>query len=148
MMLGCERPQTLLDEEELVQLVFPWKHGVAVDEFAEDAANRPHVDFLAVVGADKQLRRAIPASGDIVGEGLLGVFFLDASEPEIADLELSVIADQQVFRLDIPVNDIHRMQVGEPLHQLEDHRANLLVVEPVGRFLQHLQQVVPHVFKY
>lgn len=46
--VGCERAETLLDEEELVELIFPGEHGVSVDELSENATDCPHVDFLPV----------------------------------------------------------------------------------------------------
>jgi len=64
--VGGERPQTLLDEEELVELVLAREHGVAVDELAQNTTDRPYIYLLGVVGADEQLRRPIPSCRYIV----------------------------------------------------------------------------------
>ena len=41
------------------------------------------------------------------------------------------MADEQVFRLDIAVNDAHRMQIGESLDQLEDNHLYFIELQSV-----------------
>jgi hypothetical protein len=46
--IGCEWAETLLDEEELVELIFSWEHRIAIDELSENATHCPHIDLLPV----------------------------------------------------------------------------------------------------
>lgn len=47
-MIRRESSQCLLDEEELIEFILPWKHGISIDELAHDAANSPNIDLLRV----------------------------------------------------------------------------------------------------
>ena len=65
--IGSEGAETLLDEEELVELILSGEHWVAVDEFSKNATDCPHVDFLAVGCSHQQLRGTVPARGHVIG---------------------------------------------------------------------------------
>lgn len=69
-MVWRQRTEAFLNEEQLIQLVLSWKHGISVNQFSENATDRPHVNLLAVSGAHEQLRRTVPPSSYIVSEFL------------------------------------------------------------------------------
>lgn len=71
-MVGGEWADALLDEEQLVDLVLAGEHGQAVDELAEDAADRPDIHLFAVFGTHEEFRGAVPASGDVVCQWVVG----------------------------------------------------------------------------
>ena len=63
------------------------KEGVAVGDFAHDAADRPNVDLLAVLVTQEELRGAVPSRRHVIRELGPGLAQL-ASEAEVTDLEL------------------------------------------------------------
>ena len=146
--IGRESSQSFLNEEKLVQLVLSWEHGVSIDEFAHDAANSPDIDLLRIGSADQQFWRAVPSRGHVVSHLLLSSRLLElASEPEIADLELLAVADQQILGLDVAVHEVQRVHVGEALQKLVHVEPDELGIEAVLGLLQHFEQVVLHVLE-
>ena len=99
------------------------------------------------MSSNQQLRGPVPPSSNIVSEGFFIHFFLDARKAEVTNFELALVADEQVFWLDIAVNDAHGVQIGQSLDQLEDYGLDLLVLQSISRFLKHFQEVVSHVLK-
>lgn len=93
-MVGRKWAEALLNEEELIELVFAWEHWVAIDEFSENATDCPEVDFLAVGCADEELRRAVPASCHIVSKFLLWCLSDGPGKAKVADFELFFVADE------------------------------------------------------
>ena len=68
----------------------------------EDAANTPHVHLMCVVAICQQaLWRSVPPGGDVLSVWLLGVDATAATK--VCQLQ-TLINDQDVLRLDIPVN--------------------------------------------
>jgi hypothetical protein len=63
-------------------------------------------------------------------------------EAKIAYFQLLFIADEQIFRLDVPVDDIKRMHVGQGLEQLVHEQPNELGLQTIRGFFQYLKQVV------
>lgn len=71
----------------------------------EDTSNAPHVHLVSVVAVCEQaLWRPVPAGGDVLGIGLLRVDAPTAAK--VRQLE-TLINDQDVFWLDVPVNKHH-----------------------------------------
>lgn len=145
--VGGERAQALLDEEELVELIFAGEHGVAVDEFSENATDCPHVDFLSVGRPNEQLGRTVPARGHIIGHFFLAAAFGLPREAEVANLEFSFVADQQVFGFYVPVQHVHRVHVGQSLEQLVQEQPDCFGFEAIWRFFEQFEQVVLNVFE-
>lgn len=147
-MVGSEAAEALLDEKQLIELILSRKHGIAIDQFAQDAANCPDIDFLGVVGPDQQLGRTVPSRGHVVGQLLLVVALLDVpGKAKVAYFQLLPIADEQVLQLDVPVHDVQRVQVGESFQQLVNERSDQLRLQAVRRLLQYFKQVILDILK-
>ena len=53
-MLGDQGSQTLLNQVQLIQVVFPWKERFSIYGLGHDAADGPDVDGLVVVVSTDQ----------------------------------------------------------------------------------------------
>lgn len=88
---------------------------VVMTDLKEDTANPPHVHLVSVVAiGEKALRGSVPAGGNVLGVGLLGV---DASTAAKVRQLQTLIYDQDVFRLDVPAT------ITKPGHQADKHMA-------------------------
>ena len=85
------------------------------------AADRPHVDRRRVVLVlDEELGRAVPPRHDVLGEEVEAVGGVDAArQPEVGDLEVAVLVDEQVGRLEVAVQHVRRVDVLERAQDLE-----------------------------
>lgn len=143
------------DVDLLVLLVFG-------DELAEDAAQRPHLDALVVLGLhEDDLGGAVPAADHVgghqlplaglhLGEG--GLLEAGAGESEVAELDVVVVVGEDVFGLEVAVQDLDGGEVLEDDEELVHDLDDLLVVEELvfaaelaqveGQVLQHHVQLV------
>lgn len=103
--------------EDLVDLGITGEKGLAGAHFRKNAAHGPHVDACRVLPtAEQNLRRAVPQRDDLfmsVPARTASVCMLYlmcicpqwytkcASETEIRQLEVAVLVDQQILRLQI-----------------------------------------------
>ena len=60
---------------------------------------------------------------------------------EIGELELALLADEEVLRLDVAVEDPPAVAVGEAAQQLEEEEPHVAPGQPAGVLLQVLRQV-------
>jgi hypothetical protein len=113
------------DLEDLVDLGVTWEERLAGSHLGEDAANGPHVDTSGVLATTKQnLRRAVPEGDDLVSvsterntEG--------ASETKIGQLQVALLVDEQVLRLEVTVQDAVGMAVASALEELKGELLDL-----------------------
>lgn len=113
------------DLEDFVDLGVAWEERLAGSHFGEDAADGPHVDTSGVLAATKQnLRRAVPKGDDLVSvsterntEG--------ASETKIGQLQVALLVDEQVLRLQVAVQDAVGMAVASTLEELKGELLDL-----------------------
>lgn len=117
-MFFCQRPQTFLYLEKLINFIFPWKHGISIDDLSKDTSNGPHINLFIVWCSNKEFGSSIPPGGNIVGQWFFTIFIVNFSKTEITDLQLIVFTDEQVLRLNISVNNVHRVKVGNTFDQL------------------------------
>lgn len=63
---------------------------------------------MAHLGVQHDLGGSVPPGGDVLGEatGVVIVGVRDARQPKVADAEVAVGVQQQVGRLQIPVEDV------------------------------------------
>ena len=107
--LGRGRAQHVVDLLYLVQLVRPGEEREQADDLEEHAPHPPHVHLVVVVPVRQQaLRRPVPPRGDELRVRLFGVD--PAAAPEVRQLE-AVVHDEDVLRLDIPVEDSFSMHM-------------------------------------
>ena len=116
----------------MVELIFPWEHWVAVDEFSHYTTDSPNIDFLRVGSTNQQLRRAVPASSYIVSHLFLPRRLLDLpGKPEVTYFKFFLVTDEQVLGLDVPVHEVEGVHVGESFEELVHVEADKLRIQPI-----------------
>ena len=125
--------------EDLLYLVergIARENGFSVDELAQDAADRPHVYRFRVLRRTQQdLRRPVPSRGHVLRQHLVGDLLgaVDRPrQPEIGDLRVALRVEQQVARLQIPVDKFPRMHVLERFEELIDDKLLVYLFENAG----------------
>jgi hypothetical protein len=135
--------------------------GFAAQKLRENAANGPDVDSGSlrchvmlkdpsakmmkeahVVGeTEHDFRRSVPSgrhvfrhealvAGGLGGSASRGV---PSGEPKITDLELAVRIDQEISRLEIPMEDVGRMDIFQAAESLIKERLEVRVRERLSR---------------
>lgn len=117
--------QNAEDFENLVDLGVTREKRLAGSHLGEDAANGPHVDTSGVLAATEQnFGRAVPESDDLVGvsaeRNTKG-----ASQTKIGQLQVALLVDEQVLRLQVTVQDAVGMAVARALEELESELLDL-----------------------
>lgn len=85
----------------------------------EDAARPPHVQSGGVLrGAQQDVGGAVPQRHHLRGERLAGDG-LGSGQTEVGELQFSTVADEQVLRLQVSVQDPPTVDVAETPEQLE-----------------------------
>lgn len=92
------------------------------DELAEDAAHRPHLDALVVLGLhEDDLGGAVPAADHVRGHQLplAGLHLAEgglaqpgAGEAEVAELDVVVVVGEDVLGLEVAVRNVYAHEVG------------------------------------
>ena len=111
--------------EDLLQLVLvggAGKERAACVHLGHDAAGGPDVDAGVIgAGAEEYVWRAVPERDDLVRKRIHG----DAEgsrEAEVGELELALVVDEEVLRLEVAVEDAVLMAEGDT-HQELLHKA-------------------------
>jgi hypothetical protein len=98
-------------------LVFGAPGGFSGEHFEEDDSECPDIRFEGVLVASERLRGHVEGRADVVLVGFEGLRGLDG-EPEICDLELLCVGDEDVGRLEVAVDDISARKVEVALEDL------------------------------
>ena len=86
-------------------MILTLEEGLLGGHLREDAADTPDVDGTRIlVGAQEDLGGAVPEGHYLVGVHAHGDA-KGAGQAEVGDLDRTVLVDQQVLRLQIPVED-------------------------------------------
>lgn len=123
--LGDTRPRTLRrsahETENLLQLVFiggSREQGTTGIHLSHDATSRPNVDRGVVSArAQQDVRGTVPECDDLVTESVDGNAE-SACKTKVSELELTLVVDQQVLRLEIAMEDSVIMAEGDTAEQL------------------------------
>ena len=136
--LGGRGPVELEDLKYLINLTVSKEERALLDQLGEDAADGPHIHAERVLLlAEQDFGRTVPEGLHLVRERLDGDR-KRAREPEVADLDVALVRDQQVLGLQVAVDHALRVAVVHALQQLVQHLFD--------RFLRHRALVLPHVF--
>lgn len=88
----------------------------------QHASDAPDIDSLIIViSAEENLRSTVPSSCYIFSQNYLivrVVLLQRAYQPQIAQLHLTGLIDQDVGRLNIPMYQLSRMQVVNSINKL------------------------------
>lgn len=102
--------QELRDDGELVDMVLSGKEGLALEHLGKDAAGAPNVHLdVVLLPREHDLGRAVVPGRHVARH--LGV--LDSGEAKVADLEIAVLVDQDVARLQVTVDHARRVDILE-----------------------------------
>jgi hypothetical protein len=98
----------------------------------KDATKGPNIDALAVLGvANKELRRTIPAGGDVIGV----MSAKGAKRPckaKVTQAELVVKAEEEVLRFDVSVNDVVGVAVFNCTYKLAHEVTDPVLGQAIG----------------
>jgi len=75
-----------------------------------------------------------------VGVGVAG-HALGPGQSKVGQLQFAAVADEQVLRLDIPMEDTPLVAVGESTEQLEEEQAHVAMVQAARMLLHVLRQI-------
>jgi hypothetical protein len=94
--------QQVRDDGELVDVILSREERLALEHLCENASCTPNIHFhIVLLPREHDLRSAVVSCRDISSH----LRVLDAGETEIANLQVAVLIDQDVRRLEISVND-------------------------------------------
>ena len=105
----------------MVDFVFALEQWLAGEQLAKDAADAPHVDGLSVgLCAEEELWRAVPEGDDELGQVRgRGVAYV-ACHAKVCDFQDAAVGEQEVGGLEVAVEDVVRVQVGDTRDQLKE----------------------------
>ena len=107
------------DLEDFIDLGVAGEERLAGGHLGEDAADGPHVDTSGVLATtEKDLRCAVPESDDFVCVGTERDTEC-AGQTEISQLQVALLVDEQVLRLEITVQDAVGVAVAGSFEELE-----------------------------
>ena len=112
--------QRLLNQEQLVQFILPWKQRISINQLTHYAGYSPHVNLLSVVPTDKQLRWTIPSCSNVVSDFLSFFFFDLASKSKVTNFKLEIRGDKEILGFDVAMDDVLLMKIVEAFDELED----------------------------
>lgn len=114
--------------------------GLGLQELAEQAPQRPHVDAQQVVfAAQDDLGRPVPETDDAVALAPLEEARL-LGKSEVGQLEHPVSGDQNIFGLDVAVEDHFAVQDVDGLQQLHHDVLDLLPLQGSAALLEPLEE--------
>mmetsp|Transcript_5011 Transcript_5011/g.8544 ORF Transcript_5011/g.8544 Transcript_5011/m.8544 type:complete len:261 (-) Transcript_5011:25-807(-) len=130
------------DFVELVLLVLAGEQGSLRHDLGEDAADGPYVDRGVVVfRAHEDVGGPVPEGHDLVGEVLHG----DAessSQAEVSQLEHSLPVDEQVLGLEVSVQHLVLVALGDSIKQLVKEGLDLVFHEGSLGLVKELLEVL------
>mmetsp|Transcript_105847 Transcript_105847/g.294711 ORF Transcript_105847/g.294711 Transcript_105847/m.294711 type:complete len:430 (+) Transcript_105847:189-1478(+) len=127
------RAQQPYDEVELRGAGGTLEERAAREDLGKDAAGAPNVHGRAVGGTlAQQLRRAVPARDDVLGQLALRLGGDAAREAEVADGQVAVAVDQQVGRLEVAVQHAGAVHVLEAAQDLVEEVLRVAVGETLA----------------
>ena len=97
-------------------MVLAGEEGLALEHLGENAAGTPDIDLdVVLLPGEHYLGGAVVTSGNIAGH----LRILDTSKSKIADLQIAVLVDENVTRLQVAVDDTGGVDVFEATLELE-----------------------------
>jgi len=120
------------DLEDFVDLGVTGEERLAGRHLGEDAADGPHVDTSGVLTTtEKDLRCAVPESDDFVCVGTERDTEC-ASQTEISQLQVALLVDEQVLRLEVAMQDAVGVAVAGSLQELKGELLDLRSCQHAG----------------
>lgn len=140
------------EPENLLELVFVGGAGeewTARVHFCHDTPSRPDVD-AGVVGAtaEQDIGGTIPKGDHLVGKGI-DRNTKSAREPEISELELALVVDEQILGFQVAVQHSVFMAEGDSLQKLVHERfdGDIVQLTATSAGIHVFLQILVHVFE-
>lgn len=135
----------LHDTGQLLLLVFTRENRIAGVKLSQDTANAPHINCNSVTHAEDNLWRAVESRLNVG----IDLFILEAAGTEIDDLDLRVhrVSKQDIFWLEITVNDLVHLKKKQTAQKLLREPPNELQGEPLKAIIFN-KLVKVHVKKF
>ena len=93
---------------ELINKIFAKKDDSFSEHLGEDAANWPNIDgFGVIIWIDKDFWSSVGARGNV--ESILVIDDFLFGEIHVSNFKLEFLADEDIVRFEIPVDDISGM---------------------------------------
>lgn len=109
------RSEKFGDDGELVDMILSREQWLAFQHFCENAPSTPYINFYIILLPCKHdLWCSVVSCRDISGH----LRILNASKTEIADLEVTVLVDENVAGLEITMNDSCRVDIFQSTLEL------------------------------
>lgn len=115
-------PENLHDAGQLFLFVLTRENRIASPELRKNATKRPHIDAQAVAAAENDFRTAVETRLDVSVDLLF--FATRAAKVDDSDVGFPSLAEQDVFRLEIAVNDVLLLQQNQTCHHLTRETTN------------------------
>ena len=104
-------PEQLGDDGELIDMIFPGEQWLSLQHLGKDAPGTPYVDFHVVLLPRKHdLRGPIISCRDVTSH--LRVLY--AGKTKVTDLQVTVLVDEDIARLEVPMDHAGRVDVFQP----------------------------------
>ena len=134
--------------EDLVDFAVSAEERFLLGELGKDAADGPDVNSQAVLLLSEQnFGGPVPESFNFVGEGFDGEG-KGACKSEVSNFEKARAVDEQILRLEVPVDNPPAVAVVDAIAQLVDEQFDLLFGHGMFVLAQVLFQIVLYKFKY
>lgn len=112
----------------MVQIVFARKDGGAAQQFGQNTANGPDVDFLRIMrGVEYDFRGSVPPRYNLFGQDSPTVDVSASRKPKVADFEVTILVEEKIGGLQVTVNDHAGVHVEDTPQQLLDELLDVLV---------------------
>lgn len=110
-------------------MILPREQRLPLQHLGKDAARAPDIDLdVVLLPRQHDLGRAVVARRDVARH----LRVLDAREPEVADLEVAVLVDEDVGGLEVAVHDAGAVDVFEAAKDLVEEVLDELLFEGAG----------------
>lgn len=96
----------------------PHKRGLFVDHLVEEDTHRPNIHPIALILPKQYFWRHVLQSAAERESG--GARHLNGAPSEITDFDIVVVVQQQIFRLDVAVDDLAFVDVLEGVDSLRE----------------------------
>lgn len=132
--LQRRRAQQLGDQLQLLHRALRLEQDAPAEQFAENAAHRPHIDGGRIVArAHQNLGRPIVLGDHLLCHVLRLIRLLDARQSEVADFQHAIAVDEQIAGLDVAMQDACRVQILEAAQDLVQKHLDVVGGEMLRR---------------
>eukprot|EP00350_Pseudokeronopsis_sp_OXSARD2_P012530 CAMPEP_0170546776 /NCGR_PEP_ID=MMETSP0211-20121228/5105_1 /TAXON_ID=311385 /ORGANISM="Pseudokeronopsis sp., Strain OXSARD2" /LENGTH=292 /DNA_ID=CAMNT_0010851399 /DNA_START=1285 /DNA_END=2159 /DNA_ORIENTATION=- len=147
-LLLCQRSHYFLDAKQLVDFGFSWKQRLPIAQLSHDTTNGPDIHFFGIVVAKEEFWGSVPSGGNVVCERAALIIEYSCKTKVTDPQFVGCWIDEEVFRLDISVDDVVSVAELDGFEELVNELTNCFRIQSIGPFLQNFQKILLHVLKH